>query len=236
MMPLVLLQSGSGMRASVVSLMLHSSPFAKVILVGLLAVSIYCWAVIWNRLRLYGSVERADRSFVEAFKRLGANGNVRLLCDQHPQSALARVAREGHARLEGAASPAPPGVSRPLEDRQWDLAQRAMERRAAEEGERLESHIGVLATTGSVAPFVGLMGTVWGVMSAFLNIGTQGSASLVVVAPGIAEALIATVAGLAAAIPAVVAYNHCLARLRGFAHRAEVFTSEFLDRRRAAGA
>ena len=238
MMPLIsILQAGSGMRASVVSLVIHSSPFAKVILLGLLAVSIYCWAVIWNRLRLYGSVERADRSFLEGFHRLGAGGNVRLLCDQHPTSALARVAREGHGRLEHGGPPAPPGVARPLDAQQWDLAQRAMERRAAEENERLESHIGVLATTGSVAPFVGLMGTVWGVMSAFLNIGTQGSASLVVVAPGIAEALIATVAGLAAAIPAVVAYNHCLARLRGFAHRAEVFTSEFLDRRRAtAGA
>ena len=238
MMPLMfMLQIGTGMRASVVSLVVHSSPFAKVILIGLLIVSIYCWAVIANRLRLYGSIEKADRSFLEAFRRLGAGGNVRLLCDQHPQSALARVAREGHGRLESTGAPAPPGVTRPGDERQWDLAQRAMERRAAQENDRLESHIGVLATTGSVAPFVGLMGTVWGVMSAFLNIGTQGSASLVVVAPGIAEALIATVAGLAAAIPAVVAYNHCLGRLRAFAHRAEVFTSEFLDRRRtAAGA
>jgi len=235
MMPLIsILQAGSGMRASVVSLVIHSSPFAKVILLGLLAVSVYCWAVIWNRLRLYGSVERADRSFLEAFHRLAAGGNVRLLCDQHPQSALARMARDGHARLETGGASAPPGVMRPLDGQQFDLAQRAMERRAAGENDRLESHIGVLATTGSVAPFVGLMGTVWGVMSAFLNIGSQGSASLAVVAPGIAEALIATVAGLAAAIPAVIAYNHCLARLRGFAHRAEVFTSEFIDRRRAA--
>ena len=238
MMPLIsILQAGSGMRASVVSLVIHSSPFAKVILLGLLAVSVYCWAVIWNRLRLYGAVERADRSFLEAFQRLGAGGNVRLLCDQHPQSSLARVAREGHGRIEHGGPPAPPGVTRPLDGQQWELAQRAMERRAAAENEKLESHIGVLATTGSVAPFVGLMGTVWGVMSAFLNIGPQGSASLAVVAPGIAEALIATVAGLAAAIPAVVAYNHCLGRLRGFAHRAEIFISEFLDRRRAtAGA
>jgi biopolymer transport protein TolQ len=238
MMPLIsILQAGSGMRASVVSLVIHSSPFAKVILLGLLVASVYCWAVIWNRLRLYGSIERADRSFLEAFQRLGAGGNVRLLCDQHPQSLLARVAREGHGRLEHGGPPAPPGVTRPLDAQQWELAQRAMERRAAEENEKLESHVGVLATTGSVAPFVGLMGTVWGVMSAFLNIGSQGSASLAVVAPGIAEALIATVAGLAAAIPAVVAYNHCLGRLRGFAHRAEVFISEFLDRRRAtAGA
>ena len=99
---------------------------------------------------------------------------------------------------------------------------------------RLERHVGFLATTGSVAPFIGLMGTVWGVMAAFVNIGAQGSASLVVVAPGIAEALIATVAGLAAAIPAVVGYNHCLGRLREIGNGAAQFTSEFLDRRLGA--
>ena len=77
-----------------------------------------------------------------------------------------------------------------------------------------------LATTGSVAPFIGLMGTVWGVMVSFVNIGAQGSATLVVVAPGIAEALIATIAGLAAAIPSVIGYNHCLGRLREIGQRA----------------
>jgi len=221
------LQAASGMRASVVSLVLHSSPFAKLILLLLVAVSVYSWAIIWNRLRLYGRIERADKAFANAFRVMGAGGNLRLLCDQHPHSALARVAREGHARLEGATA---------ADDRPWEIAQRAMERRAGEESAVLEHHVGFLATTGSVAPFVGLMGTVWGVMSAFLNIGTQGSASLVVVAPGIAEALIATVAGLAAAIPAVVAYNHCLARLREFGNHAGQFIGEFIDRRRAGAA
>ena len=221
------LQAGSGMRASVVSLVLHSSPFAKFILLLLAAVSVYSWAIIWNRLALYQRTENADKAFGDALRHLSPAGNLRLLCDQHPHSALARVAREGHLRLEGASA---------SDDRPWDFAQRNMERRAGEESAVLEQHVGFLATTGSVAPFVGLMGTVWGVMSAFLNIGTQGSASLVVVAPGIAEALIATVAGLAAAIPAVVAYNHCLARLRDFGNRAGVFIGEYLDRRRAGTA
>src|SRR5438093_9800398 len=106
-----------------------------------------------------------------------------------------------------------------------------MDRCANEGPSLLGRHVGFLATTGSVSPFVGVMGTVWGVMSSFLNIGAQGSASLVVVAPGIAEALIATVAGLAAAIPAVVGYNHLVGRLREFAHATGEFTSEFLDRR-----
>lgn len=223
----ILLQAGTGMRASVVSLVLHSSTFAKFILLLLIAVSVYSWAVIWERLRLYGRMEKADKAFADAFRTLGKGGNLRLLCDQHPHSALARIAREGHRRLEGVSA---------TDDRAWEFAERTMERRAGEESTVLERHVGFLATTGSVAPFVGLMGTVWGVMSAFLNIGTQGSASLVVVAPGIAEALIATVAGLAAAIPAVVAYNHCLARLREFGNRAGQFIGEFLDRRRAEAA
>ena len=113
----------------------------------------------------------------------------------------------------------------------YEVTQRAMDRSASEETATLERHVGFLATTGSVSPFIGLMGTVWGVMSSFLNIGAQGSASLVVVAPGIAEALIATVAGLAAAIPAVVGYNHLVGRLREFGHATGEFTSEFLDRR-----
>ncbi len=219
-----LLQAGSGMRASVVSLVLHSSAFAKFILLLLGVVSVYSWAIMWNRMRLLRRVEKADQAFLQAFRVLGSGGNLRLLCDQHPNSPLARVAREGHGRLEGAS---------PADDRPWDVAQRAMERRAGEEGSVLEAHIGFLATTGSVAPFVGLLGTVWGVMSAFLSIGGQGSASLVVVAPGIAEALIATVAGLAAAIPAVVAYNHFLGRLRDYANRAGSFVAEFVDVRRS---
>jgi biopolymer transport protein TolQ len=110
-----------------------------------------------------------------------------------------------------------------------ELASRAMQRARVDEMERLERHVSFLATTGSVAPFVGLMGTVWGVMTAFLNIGVQGSASLVVVAPGIAEALIATLAGLAAAIPAVIGYNSLVSRLRTIDGGAGSFITEFAD-------
>ena len=227
MMPaILLLQVGSGLRASVLSLVLHSSPVAKGILFLLMAVSVYSWAVIWNRLRLYARVERADRGFLAAFRRLAGTGDCRLMCEQHGGSFLAKVALAGQLSLDRHANDPALGL-----ERRWELAMRAMDRRASEESGKLEQHVGFLATTGSVSPFVGLMGTVWGVMSAFLNIGTQGSASLVVVAPGIAEALIATVAGLAAAIPAVVAYNHCLARLRELSNSAALFASEFVDRR-----
>jgi biopolymer transport protein TolQ len=221
-----LLQGAGGLRASVPSLVMAAGPFAKGILLLLVVMSVYSWAVIWNRMRLYSRVEKADQAFLGAFRRLPANADSRLVCEQHPSSLLARVALTGQRALDQ--HPASPNNTRAL---RYEIALRAMDRAASEETAGLERHIGFLATTGSVSPFIGLLGTVWGVMSAFLNIGAQGSASLVVVAPGIAEALIATVAGLAAAIPSVVAYNHLLGRLREFGNGTGQFASEYLDRR-----
>ncbi|MGH7742716.1 MAG: MotA/TolQ/ExbB proton channel family protein, partial [Candidatus Eiseniibacteriota bacterium] len=166
-----------------------------------------------------------DRAFRTLFRKLGSKADVRLLCEQHPDSVLARVAQAGQRALDQDL-----GEAGSLALKQ-DFAQRAMDRAASDQTSMLERHVGFLATAGSVSPFIGLMGTVWGVMSAFLNIGAQGSASLVVVAPGIAEALIATVAGLAAAIPAVVGYNHLLQRLREISNSAAQFAGELLDRR-----
>ena len=227
---LFVLQLGGGMRSSIWGLIQQSGPFAKVVLAVLLVMSVVCWAVIWNRSRLYGRVQRADRGFLAAFRRLHKDADFRLVCEQHPHSLLARVALVGQRGLEQH-----PRESAGSEALRYEIVQRAMDRAASEETARLERHVGFLATTGSVSPFIGLMGTVWGVMTSFLNIGTQGSASLVVVAPGIAEALIATIAGLAAAIPAVVGYNHRLGRLRDLANVTSGFATEFLDMRIGGG-
>lgn len=223
MLVLWLMQFSGGARATVPALIAQSGPFAKAVLVVLLIMSVYSWAVIWNRARLYARVEKADRAFLGAFRRLSRGADFRLVCDQHPNSLLARVALAGQRALDQHPAEAGSPAARN------EIAQRAMDRAAGEESGQLERHIGFLATTGSVSPFIGLMGTVWGVMTAFLNIGAQGSASLVVVAPGIAEALIATVAGLAAAIPAVVGYNHLLGRLRDLTNATGQFANEFLD-------
>jgi biopolymer transport protein TolQ len=225
----ILLQSSAGIRASVPALIAAAGPFAKTVLGLLLVMSVYSWAVIADRMRLYTRVRRADREFLDAFRRLPVAGDFRHLAEQFPRSLLARVALAGQRALDQ--HPAEAGGSVAL---RYEVAQRAMDRASSEEIANLERHVGFLATTGSVSPFIGLMGTVWGVMSSFLNIGAQGSASLVVVAPGIAEALIATVAGLAAAIPAVVAYNHLLGRLRDFSNTTAQFASEYLERRLGA--
>ena len=225
-----ILQFGAPTRASVWSLIAHSGPFAKAILLLLFVLSIWCWAIIWNRVRLYSRVESADRRFVASFRALPPAADCRLLCEQHPDSLLARVALAGQRTLDQQRPETQPAVAS-----RYQVAQHAMDRCAGDESASLERHVGFLATTGSVSPFIGLLGTVWGVMSAFLNIGAQGSASLVVVAPGIAEALIATIAGLAAAIPAVVGYNHLLGRLRDFTNSTSGFATEFLDQRVGGG-
>jgi len=147
---------------------------------------------------------------------------------QTPLSVMAKAAMAGQKASEQHTADQVGPAAR------FELVQRAMDRTSDEAVNNLERHVSFLATTGSVAPFIGLMGTVWGVMVSFVNIGAQGSATLVVVAPGIAEALIATIAGLAAAIPSVIGYNHCLGKLREIGHSAAQFTSEYLDRRLGA--
>lgn len=225
---LVVLQLGGGVRSTIPSLVAHASLFSKAVLGVLLVLSVYSWAIILDRLRLFASVERQDSAFLTAFRRLPDTADCRMVAEQHPSSVLAKAALAGQRALEQYSADHVGPAAR------WELAQHAMGRAANDEVAALERHVGFLATTGSVAPFIGLMGTVWGVMVSFVNIGAQGSATLVVVAPGIAEALIATIAGLAAAIPAVIGYNHCLQRLREAGNRAGSFTTEFLDRRLGA--
>ncbi len=217
-----ILQAGIGVRASVPALVASSGLFAKFILLVLLGISVYTWAVIVERLRLFVRVQREDREFLTAFRAAGAADPAPL---HRSDGTLARLARVGAATL------AEPATAALGPEARYERAQRAMERAAADDLARLERHVGFLATAGSVSPFIGLLGTVWGVMSSFINIGAQGSASLVVVAPGIAEALIATVGGLAAAIPAVIGYNHLLTRLRLIGNGGSAFVTEYLDRR-----
>src|SRR5258705_8523869 len=145
----VILQSSGNVRASIWSLVLHAGLFAKGILLLLFGVSIWCWAVIGNRLMLYSRVEKADRRFLEAFRKLAPGADCRLLCDQHPESLLARVALAGQRTLDQLK----PDAAMPTSARH-DLARHAMERSAGDETAVLERHVGFLATTGSVSPFI----------------------------------------------------------------------------------
>lgn len=222
------LQFSAGAASSISGLVAHASLFSKAVLALLAGMSVYSWAVLWDRLRLYGRVRVQDAHFLQAFRGTENASDVKMVAMQHPVSVLAKAALAGQKAGEQHTAEAVGPAAR------FELVQRAMDRAADEATNQLERHVGFLATTGSVAPFIGLMGTVWGVMVSFVNIGAQGSATLVVVAPGIAEALIATIAGLAAAIPSVIGYNHCLGKLREIGHSAAQFTSEYVDRRLGA--
>ncbi|MBE9537386.1 MAG: MotA/TolQ/ExbB proton channel family protein, partial [Proteobacteria bacterium] len=140
----------------------------------------------------------------------------------------AKVFRAGHMELLKAARENV-GEEGRFSATRVEMIERAMRREETASMAGLERHLNILATTGSAAPFIGLFGTVWGIMNSFQHIGAMGSASLAIVAPGVSEALIATAMGLAAAIPAVIAYNTFLEHLRQLSQQTDSLILEFLN-------
>lgn len=205
---------------------------ARTVLVILLILSLFSWAIIFQKYGLFGRTESQTSRFLQLYRsgrgmpdpntlRVGAGG-----------TPMVAVYEAGYRELEaqlGTANPRAPGATggtgRLKNPRAIGVE---MQVAAGEEVRHLEKWMSWLATTGSVSPFIGLFGTVWGVMDAFAGLGDAGTASLRAVAPGIAEALVTTAAGLFAAIPAVIAYNHYLARIRSLAQRMDSFASEFV--------
>ena len=176
------------------ALFFQASLLIKLVLFTLVVLSVVSWGIIlYKCLQLQGATQES-RGVLEAFHAC-SSGEVTVLLNASKEWRASPF-----ANLVKAVAAAPVRGSR-------DAVGRALKSCQAQEVDRLESYLIFLATTGSVAPFIGLLGTVWGIMNAFQGIGSAGSASLAVVAPAIAEALVATAAGLAAAIPAVMAYN-----------------------------
>jgi biopolymer transport protein TolQ len=204
------------------------------VLLVLLAFSVVSWAIIFLKYRLIGRAQTQSEGFLQAF---WSNKNLDSLYEISSgllESPLAKVFRAGYrefSRVNQAVSGESQenSIAVATEPSGVDNIRRALVRARSLESNRLERSLIFLATTGSTAPFVGLFGTVWGIMNAFRGIGRTGAASLAVVAPGISEALIATAAGLAAAIPAVVAYNYYVNRTRALEEEMENFSSEFLN-------
>jgi len=217
--------------ASPFALLEQTGWVARVVLGILLVLSLFSWAIIFQKSRLFSQIEPQTKKFLQMFRsgrglpdpntlRAGAGG-----------TPLVVVYQAGYRELEAQlGSPGNrPGVSpTPTKVRNAHAVGVEMQVAAGEEVRRLEKWMPWLATTGSVSPFIGLFGTVWGVMDAFSGLGDAGSASLRAVAPGIAEALITTAAGLFAAIPAVIAYNYYVGGIRALAARMDSFASEFV--------
>lgn len=195
---------------------------AKIVLLALLAFSVFSWSIM---LAKWGALRRArvqSGRFIRAFRKANRLQDVATVSEQFKPSPLVAVFEGGFQeyRRQTGGSGAP---------RSMEAIKRAMQIASSEELTRMEHLMPWLATTGSVTPFVGLFGTVWGIIDAFHGLGTQGSATLRAVAPGISEALITTAAGLLAAIPAVIAYNSFTAQMRTFGARMDDFALEFLN-------
>jgi len=220
-------------------LVLDASPVVKLVMFLLVLMSVACWFIIGGKLVQLLRASGQSARFLAIFwdKTLGATWTTERLEGVYAQartleaSPLARVFHAGYvelARVSGSSDATTPHAAQPSHG-DLDNVERSLKRAMNNEVTLLENLLPFLATTGSVAPFIGLFGTVWGVMNSFIGIGNLGNASLAVVAPGIAEALIATAIGLAAAIPAVMAYNYFLRRIRVLESEMDAFNSDYLN-------
>lgn len=213
----------------------RSGPMARFVLFILVVFSLVSWAVlVWKLLQLR-RVEQHNRRFLDAFHRSKRFSEVNAAAGQAGASPLLGLFQAGYAEIDTqvktaeSASSAPTGESRRFRVRSLDSVERSLRRAMAAEIETLTRGVSFLATTASATPFIGLFGTVWGIMGAFNEIGLTHSTSLDTIAPGISEALINTAAGLAAAIPALISYNYLGARLKRLKARMEDFLQEFLN-------
>lgn len=203
----------------ILNLLQQSGLVARAVLAILLIFSIFSWSIIASKWAMLRRARVQSGRFQRLFRKATRLQDVSAVAEQFRPSPLVPV-------FEGAFEEYRRQAGGPL---RIPAIHRATQVAASEELTRLERRLPWLATTGAVAPFVGLFGTVWGIIDAFHGLGTAGAASLRAVAPGISEALITTAAGLAAAIPAVIAYNQFAQTLREFAARMDDFGLEFLN-------
>ncbi|UDM15971.1 protein TolQ [Vogesella sp. XCS3] len=208
---------------SILSLIMHASLPVQLVMAGLVLLSLMSWGIIFNKIAVLGRARRATQEFEQQFWS-GTDLNSLFEKNRANGDAVAteKLFQAGFAEFLKLRRQ--PGVD---SSDQLDGARRAMRAAAQRELDALDHHNSFLATVGSVSPYIGLFGTVWGIMHAFIGLGNAGQATLATVAPGIAEALIATAIGLFAAIPAVVAYNRFAADVDRLAGRFDSFMEEF---------
>jgi len=227
-----LLQAQGAFGGGVGGLIGHTGPVAKGVLLLLVAFSLISWAIIIYKGVAFRRAYAQSETFLQVFRRSSKFSEVNAVCTQLKASPLVGVFQAGYLEVNQQVRSAPGAAGtqapRPVVKSLESLT-RALVRAATAEGTRLERRVTFLATTASVTPFVGLFGTVWGIMNAFGDIGRMGSANLAVVAPGISEALITTAAGLAAAIPAAVFFNFYNSRIKVMSSMMDDFALEFLN-------
>jgi biopolymer transport protein TolQ len=220
------LLAAAGGGLDVWSLVLEAGPMAKVVLFVLAAFSIISWGIIAERWLRFRRADLTSQRFLERFRQGGGLAQIQDATVDLQGSPLADVFRAGFREIS---------LNPPAEGQGWhgsplEAVDRMLRKSAGAQLMELERSLGFLATTASATPFIGLFGTVWGIMNAFRSIGLSSTASLTAYAPGIAEALVATAAGLAAAIPAAIFYNYFLGRVRHMEVRIDELIADFLHR------
>jgi biopolymer transport protein TolQ len=211
-------------------MILDAGLMVKFVLLILLVLSIISWTIIFIKFRYYRKIRIENEAFDSDYKRSNKLSELLPAAKKYSCSTTAEVFRVGYTELTKVNKLSKDTArTEEISLSSLDNVQRALNRASSTEMTKLESALGFLATTGSASPFIGLFGTIWGIMETFKSIGARGSATLAVVAPGISEALIATAAGLAAAIPAVIFYNYFLNKSRTMVQEMDNFADEFLN-------
>ena len=219
----------------IVGLVLHAGPVSKVVLGILLFFSMASWAIMLEKHFLIRKARRQSGEFLAVFRQSNKFSEVKAICDNLRHSPLVGLFLAGFNELnfqlrssmkkQTTQNDTPPRAT----ISNIEGINRSLLRATAVEINKLERTLNFLATTGSITPFIGLFGTVWGIIDSYLQIGISGTANLASVAPGISEALVATAAGLAAAVPAVIGYNFFLNKIRVVDSEMEDFALEFLS-------
>ncbi len=216
-------------------MIMHAGPMGQFVMLTLLLFSLASWSIIIMKIRLFKQAVTETEDFLEAFWTSQTLNDADEAASQFPLSPEAAVFRAGFSELQkintirNSQDNTPANEPLEMQLATMDNLKRTIRKAESQEVADLGKSLSFLASTASAAPFIGLFGTVWGIMASFHDIGLRGSASLAVVAPGISEALVATAAGLAAAIPAVIAYNYFSNRLAEIENEMENFSTDFLN-------
>lgn len=199
---------------------LNLRPVPVAVIVILILFSLFSWTVVFSKASVFGRARRENRSFLRAFRKANSLQAVALASEQFSSAPLVAVFDFGYGEIERQIKQRGALVNKPAVERSLLLG-------ISEEVTKLEMNMNWLATIASVSPFIGLFGTVWGIIDAFQGLANAGSTSLRAVAPGISEALVTTAIGLAAAIPAAIFYNVFGTRIKEMGTRMEDFAIEF---------
>jgi biopolymer transport protein TolQ len=216
-----------GQGVNLWEVVLHAGMVAKVVLLLLGVFSVVSWVVIFQKAVLLSRSRGVTERFRAVFRRATDWRELKASASDFTASPLLGLFTAGYSEVTYQLRPSSPGARAQIKS--MEAVERCLQRASVVEMGRMESYLGILATIAAVSPFIGLFGTVWGIIDAFRGIGASGNASLATVAPGISEALVATAIGLVAAIPALMAYNFFQGQLKNWQTELDDFSLEFIS-------